>query len=76
MLNVWIDEERMCLKLYEDCVLRCKLSGYIVINLVWIWMSLFIDRAKKLAVIHFSLTVNSPLMDIGSSFVWTMWSLG
>ena len=75
MPNVWIDEERMCLKLYEDCILNYKLNGCVVINLVWIWMSLFIVGAEKLAVIHFSLTVGSPLMDVGSPFIWTMWPL-
>ena len=26
MPNVWIDEERMCLNLYEDCILEYKLN--------------------------------------------------
>ena len=47
MLNVWIYEVRMCLKLYEDCILEYKLNGRVVINLVWIWMSLFIDGAEN-----------------------------
>ena len=61
MPNVWIDEERMCLKLYEDCILEYKLNGSVVINLVWIWMRLFIVGAEKLAVIDCLLKNGSPL---------------
>ena len=61
MPNVWIDEARMCLKLYEDCILEYKLNGRVVINLVWIWMSLFITGAKKLAVIDYLHKNGSPL---------------
>ena len=32
MPNVWIDEEKMCLKLYEDCILEYKLNGRVVIK--------------------------------------------
>ena len=64
MPNVGIDEVKMCLNLYEDCILEYKLNGRVVINLVWIWMSLFIIGAKKLAIIDClhengsSLTIN------------------
>ena len=33
MLNMWIDEARMCSKLYEDCILEYLLNGRVVINL-------------------------------------------
>ena len=61
MLNVWIDEERMCLKLFEDCILEYKLNGHVVINLVWIWMSLFIVGVEKLAVTNCPPKNGSPL---------------
>ena len=61
MPNVWIDEARICLKLYEDCSLEYKLNGRVVINLVWIWMSLFIVGTEKLAVIDCLLATGSPL---------------
>ena len=61
MPNVWIDEVRMCLKLYEDCILEYKLNGRIVIFLVWIWMSLFITGAKKIVVIDCLHENGSPL---------------
>ena len=61
MPNVWIDEARMCLKLYKDCILEYKLNGHVVINLIWIWMSLFIVGAEKLAVIDCLLANSSPL---------------
>ena len=63
MPNVWIDEERMCLTLYEDCILEYKLNGCVVINLVWIWMSLFIVRAEKLAITN-CLSENGSLLTI------------
>ena len=60
---MWIDEAKMCSKLYEDCVIEYKLNSRVVINLIWIWMSLFITGAKKLAVID-CLHENSSLLDI------------
>ena len=51
----------MCLKLYEDCILEYKFNGSVVINLIWIWMSLFIVGAEKLAVIACLLENGSPL---------------
>ena len=35
MLNVWIDEEWMCLKLFEDCILEYKLNDNIVISILF-----------------------------------------
>ena len=58
---MWIDEARICSKLYEDCVLEYKLNSRIVINLIWIWISLFINGAKKLAVINCLHENGSPL---------------
>ena len=63
MPNVWINEARMCLKLYKDCILEYKLNGRVVINLVWILMSLFIVGAEKL-VITDCLPENGSLLTI------------
>ena len=54
-------KQECVLKLYEDCILEYKLNGRVVINLVWIWMILFIVRAEKLAVIDCLLENGSPL---------------
>ena len=61
-------KQECVLKLYEDCILEYKLNGRVVINLVWIWMSLFIVRTKKLAVIGCLLENGSPLAINGSPF--------
>ena len=61
MPNMWIDEVRMCSKLYEDCILEYKLNSRVVINLLWIWMSLFIFGAEKLAVTNCQPENGSPL---------------
>ena len=61
MLNVWIDEERMCLKLYEDCILEYKLNGCVVINLCLDLNELIYSSSWKLAVIDCLHTVGSPL---------------
>ena len=54
-------KQECVLKHYEDCILEYKLNGRVVINLVWIWMSLFIVGAEKLAVTDCLLENGSPL---------------
>ena len=61
MLNVWIDEERMCLKFYEDCILGYKLNGRIVINLCLNLNELIYSCSWKLVIIDYLHTVGSPL---------------
>ena len=61
MPNMWIDEARMCSKLYEDCILEYKLNDRVVISLVWIWLSLFVVGAEKLAVTNYQSENGSPL---------------
>ena len=58
---MWIDEVRMCLKLYEDCIIEYKLNSSVVIKLIWIWMNLFIVGAEKLAVTDCLPENGSPL---------------
>ena len=54
-------KQECVLKLYEDCILEYKLNGRVVINLVWIWMSLFIVGAEKLVVTNCLPENSSPL---------------
>ena len=69
MPNVWIDEEKVCLKLYEDCILEYKLNGCVVINLCLDLNELIYSCSWKLAVIDCLHTVGSP-------FEWSIWPLG
>ena len=61
MLKVWIDEKRMCLKLYEDCILGYMLNGSVVINLCLVLNELIYSCSWKLAVRDCLHTVGSPL---------------
>ena len=58
---MWIDEARMYLKLYEDCILKYNLNSRVVINSC-LNLNEFIYRLIwKLAVIDFLYTVGSSL---------------
>ena len=60
MPNVWIDEEWMCLKLFEDCILEYKLNDNVVIYPYLNLIELIYSWSWKLAVIDFLFEVGSP----------------
>ena len=61
MPNVWIDEEWMCLKLFEDCILEYKLNDNVVICSYLNLNEFIYSLSWKIAVTDYLPENSSPL---------------
>lgn len=68
---MWINEARMCLKLYEGCILSYELNDNIVINLCLNLNELIYSRSWKIAVIDCLPVIKSLLATNGYRLYWS-----
>ena len=81
MLNMWINEARMSLKLYEGCILDYKLNDSVVINLCLNLNELIYSWSWKIAISD-CLAVNRSLLSLngkpffsGQSYRWAKFQI-